>query len=349
LKSPMAKSKKLSRTSIIAVVLVLGLIAFIAYFYFFIDPAQIINILSKINAIVYAGAFVAYSLYVFFSALVWQRLLNNVSVKIDKRKALLYTWVGLFFEATVPQLGWSGEVSKTYLLSKESKLDAGKIGASVVGQKIFVMTMTIAALAVGLISVLVSYPLPSLVTFLIALVLALSILALAMVYYVSVKSSATKTLLNWAIKFALFFRKSWNPQNFTLRAEGLLAKFHSGIEQLTTNPKSLVEPIIYSVLSFIFEISVVFLSFITLGQSVPLGAVLIVFTLTGTLQTIGLTFFGFPEVIMSASFTALGIDPSIGFSVTLLTRVVNLWFRLIVSYIALQWAGVQIIRKSDAK
>lgn len=346
----MSQPKRPFRTSVIAVVLVLGLIAFIAYFYFFINPAQVISILSKINPLVYAGAFVAYSLYVFLSALVWQRLLNSVSVKIGTRKALLYTWVGLFFEATVPQLGWSGEVSKTYLLSKESKLDAGKIGASVVGQKIFVMAMTVVALGVGLALVVTSYPsLDILVAFLIALVLALSILTLAVVYFVSVKPAATKTLLGWAIKVILFFKRRWNPQNFRVKAEETLGNFHLGMTQLKANPKSLIVPAIYSVISFIFEVSVVFLSFIALGQSVPVGVVLIVFTLTGTLQTIGVTFFGFPEIIMSASFYALGIDPSLGFSVTLLTRVVNLWFRLIVSYVALQWAGVQIIRKAKAR
>jgi uncharacterized membrane protein YbhN (UPF0104 family) len=72
--------------------------------------------------------------------------------------------------------------------------------------------------------------------------------------------------------------------------------------------------------------------------------VLIVFTLTGTLQTVGVTFFGFPELIMSVSFTALGIPAALSVSVTLLVRVVSLWFRLVVSYAALQWAGIKIIR-----
>jgi uncharacterized protein (TIRG00374 family) len=341
----MNQAKKPFRPNAIVVLLILGLIAFIVYFYFFINPTQVIDILSQTNPLVYAGPFVAYSLYVFLSAVVWQRLLNSVSVKIGTRKALLYTWVGLFFEATVPQLGWSGEVSKTYLLAKDSNIDAGKIGASVVGQKIFVMTMTIVALALGLSSVLIGYSLPLLVTFLIALVLALSILASALVYYVSIKPTATKTLLNWAIRAALFFRKRWNPQNFRLKAEELLGKFHVGIEQLRANPKALVQPIIYSVVGFVFEVSVIFLTFIALGNPVPVDKVLIVFTLTGTLQTVGITIFGFPEIIMSISFSALGILPALSISVTLLTRVVNLWFRLIVSYLALQWAGVEIIRK----
>ncbi len=117
------------------------------------------------------------------------------------------------------------------------------------------------------------------------------------------------------------------------------------MEQLKANPKALVKPIIYAIISFIFEISVIFLTFIALGYPVPVDKVLIVFTLTGTLQTVGVTFFGFPELIMSISFTALGIPVALSVSVTLLTRVVSLWFRLIVSYVALQWAGIKIIRK----
>ena len=99
-------------------------------------------------------------------------------------------------------------------------------------------------------------------------------------------------------------------------------------------------------LGSIFEVLVVFLTFIALGEPVPVDVVLIVFTLTGTLQTVGVTVFGFPELIMTLTFTALYIDPAVAVSVALLTRVVNLWFRLIVSYFALQWAGIKIIRQT---
>ncbi len=339
----MEQTKKTPRVNIITLVLILGLVAFVAYFVFFVNPAQVIDILSKTNLAIYAGAFVAYALYSLFSGLVWQRLLNSLSVKVSTRKAVLFTWVGLFFDATVPQLGWSGEVSKTYLLSKDANIDAAKIGASVVGQKIFNMTLTIAALSSGLALVLFNYSLPIEVALLFIVVLVLSIVALSLVCYVSIKPSATKTLLQWAIKVAKFFRKSWNPQNFTAKADEMLGRFHSGIAELKANPKALIEPIMYAVLSFACEVSVMALSFIALGQPVPLDKVLIVFTLTGTLQSVGVTFF-LPDLIMIGALGALSISPSLAFSVTLLTRVVNLWFRLVVSYGALQWAGIKILK-----
>ena len=345
----MEPAKKTPHLNFILIVLIAGLIAFILYIYFFVNPKQIFDILLKTNLTVYASAFVAYLLYTFCSSLVWHRLLNSLTIKITLRKAFLFTWVGLFFEATVPQLGWSGEISKTYLLAKDSQVETGKIGASVVGQKIFTMTLTISALSAGLALVLFRYSLPLEATLLIGLVLALSILTLAIVYYVSYKPSATKTLLNLAIRIVSFFRKSWNPKNFRDKAEEMLGTFHVGITQLKANPKALVQAIIYAVVGFVFEVSVVFLSFIALGQPVPVDVVLIVFTLTGTLQTVGVTLLGFPELIMTMTFTALYIDPAVAVSVALLTRFVNLWFRLVVSYVALQWAGIKIIKQNQTK
>jgi uncharacterized protein (TIRG00374 family) len=338
------KQRTISRNLILAI-LILGLVAFALYVYFFINPAQVADILSKTNVRIYAGAFVSYFLFAFFSALVWRQLLCNLSIKVSVRKAFLFTWVGLFFETVVPQSGWSGEISKTYLLYKDSNQDPGKIGASVVAQKLFTITLSIIALSSGLALLLLSYSLPFIDSFFIVLILMLSILSLAVIYYVSVKPSATKTLLNGGIKIVLFFRNKWNPQNARLKAEEFLGRFHTSIKDLGANPESLIKPIIYAVVSFVFEITVIFLSFYALGQSVPVSTVLIVFTLTGTLQTVGITMFGFTEIVMTSIFSFLGIPVDVSFSVTLLIRVVTLWFRLIVSYIALQLAGIHIITK----
>ncbi len=343
----MRSIKRPARVNAILSILIVGLIAFILYLYFYVNPTEVLSILSRTNLYYYTGAFLAYSLNAFFSSLVWRNLLNNLSVKISIRKVLLFTWVGLFFDATVPQLGWSGEISKTYMLTKDTDYDTGKVASSVVGQKIFVITITDVALGLGLALVLISYPVPIIVTFFIALVLALSIFSLMLIYYVSLRPKATKTLLNWGINIASFFRKKWNPEKFSLKAQEVLSKFHSGMQELNASPRALVKPIIYAITSFVFEVSVIFLTFVALNYPVPVDKVLIVFTLTGTLQTAGVTFFGFPELIMSVSFTALGIPAALSVSVTLLTRVVTLWFRLIVSYVALQWAGIKIMQRNQ--
>ena len=341
----MSSPKLPIQSKIIQLVLVLGLIAFILYIYFFVDISDLITILSTIKPELYVAAFVAYIIYTLFSSLVWHRLLNNLAVPINRRKAFLFTWVGLFFDATVPQLGWSAEVSKTYLLTKDSNVDASKVSASVVGQKLFTNTITIVALSLGLGLVLINYSIDPLTALLIGLILGLSILTLGVIYWVSIKQSATKTLLNLAVKIVLVFRKTWNFQSFKTKAEELLGGFHSGFKQLRANPRGLVEPAVYAVVGFVFEVSVVFLCFIAIGYPVPVDKVLIVFALTGTLQTVGVSI-GIPDLVMFISLNALDIPADISAAVTILTRVVNLWFRLGISYVALQWAGLKIIRQN---
>jgi hypothetical protein len=71
--------------------------------------------------------------------------------------------------------------------------------------------------------------------------------------------------------------------------------------------------------------------------------VLIVYALTGSLQAVGVSFLGFTEIIVSGSYAILGIPAAISVSATLLTRVVTLWFKLVVSYFVFQWAGIGLL------
>jgi uncharacterized protein (TIRG00374 family) len=344
----MEPAKKTIQLKPIVIVLAAGLPAFLLYLFFYVNPAQVAQTLAETNLAIYSLAFLAYVANTVFSSLVWYKLLGGLEVNVSRGKSFLYTWVGLFFEATVPQLGWSAEVSKTYMLNQDSNVDLGCVGASAVWQKMFNMTLSISTLAIGLCLVLINYQLPVLAVVLIGIVLALSILALGLVYYVSLKPSATKTLLGLAVKVIRFFRKNWNPTCFLNKAEGTLNGFHDGIARLRSKPRSLIVPMVFSLVSFCFELSVFFIVFAALGQPIRVDAIFIVFTLTGVLQTVGAAFF-IPELVTSWTLTVLNTSSDVAFSIAILTRVVNLWFRLIVSYGALQYAGLRIMRKNKSR
>ena len=343
----MNQPRKPFKVNKILVLLLLGLASFIVYFLLFVDSASFIEVISQTNLAVYALAFAAYFVGIFCSSLVWHSLLNNLAIKATLKASFLFTWVGLFFDATIPQLGLSGDLARTYLFSKASNENAGRIGASVIGQKLMVITVTVVTFSVGLILVLLNYVMSTLTTVLVLTFLALSILSLFIIYYVSVRPKATDALLRLMVKIARFFRKSWNPEGFVLNAKETLGRFHEGIQLLKAKPKALVQPAVFSVLSWVLDIGVMFLVFTALGYPVPVDKVLIVYTLTGTLQAVGLGIFGINEIIMIESFKALGILPVLSISVTLLTRAVTLWFRLIVAYGAFQWTGIKLIRQKN--
>jgi len=345
----MNQQKKSLQFNKIFLLLIFGLVAFIVYFILFVDPASFIETISQTNLALYSSAFFVYVIGIFFSSMVWHNLLNALSVKMTIKNAYLFTWVGLFFDSTIPQLGLSGDVAKTYLFSKSSSEDAGKIGASVIGQKIMVMTITVVTFSVGLLLVLFKTALDPAAAFLIISFLVISAISLFIIYYVSIKPTATDSLLRFGIRVALFFRKSWNPEAFRQSATEVLGNFHSGMQQLKAKPKALALSSLYAVLSWVFDIGVMFLVFTAIGYPVPVDSVLIVYTVSGALQAVGIGIFGFNEIVMIATFTALGLPEGLSVSVTLLTRAITLWFRLILSYSAFQWTGVKLVRQENNK
>jgi uncharacterized protein (TIRG00374 family) len=230
------------------------------------------------------------------------------------------------------------------MLSKDSGEDGGRIAASVVGQKIIVMGVTVLDLFLGLVLLALNYTLPGSVILFIVLVLVVTVASLIVLWYLSSNPTATKTLLDWFVRVISFFlRGRWNSEDFRARAEDVLVKFHEGMRSLNARPRALVRPVGFSFAAWVFDVSVVFLVFTSLKFPVSVDKVLIVYALTGSLQAWGVSFLGFTEIIMSGSYTLLGIPLAISLAATLLIRVITLWFKLVLSYFVFQWAGVRLI------
>jgi uncharacterized protein (TIRG00374 family) len=322
----------------------LGLITLVAYFYYLTRTTNIVGQIKEVDLYYYASAFIAFLVSVLFSTLAWRSLLNNLSIKVTVGTALLFMWTGLFFDATVPDPGWSGDLSKAYMLAKTANVDTARIVASVVGQKIIGLVITVIDLVLGLVLLSRNYTLPGLVLIFIAVVSFVSVLSLFVICYLSAKPKATKRILDWLIRAACFVHRGhWDPTDFRLKAEDMLSKYHENIRVLGSNPKALARPVIFSLTSWAFDVSITFLTFASLHYPVPVDKVLIVYALTGSLQALGVSFVGFTELVMSGSYTVLGINPGVGLSATLLARVVTLWFKLVVAYFAFQWAGVKVL------
>jgi len=330
----------------------IGLAVLVLYLYYFVGTVSIADVIKQTNLLWYTSAFVAFLASVLSYALAWQSLLRNLSIKARIREVLLFAWAGMFFDAVVPDPGWSGDLSKAYMLSKASGQEPGRIVASVVSQKIIVTTVTVFSLIFGLAFLALNYTPSSNVLIFIAVVLFLTAFSLIMIVYLSANDKATDRILGWLIRAACFIRRGrWNPEDFRAKAKQMLNRFHEGIRTLSAKPKALARPISFSLLAWGFDISITFLTFASLGYPVPVDKVLIVYALTGSLQAFGVSFLGFTEIIVSSSYAILGIPAAISVSATLLTRVVTLWFKLVVSYFVFQWAGIGLLlgKSQEAK
>jgi uncharacterized protein (TIRG00374 family) len=322
----------------------LGLLILLLYLYYFVGTVNIANVIKQTNLMYYVPAFIAFLVSVFFFSLTWHSLLSNLAIKVRIRRIILFVWVGMFFDVIVPEPGWSGDLTKGYMLAKASGQDAGRVVSSIIGQKVIVMMITVVNLILGLALLARNYTLPSTVLIFIAVVLFFSTFSLVVMCYFSAKPKATKRILDWLISAASFIRRGrWESLDFRVKAEAMLNKFHEGIHTLSADPAALARPVAFSLLAWNFDVLVIFLTFASLGFPVPVDKVLIVYALTGSLQAMGISFVGFTEIVISSSYTVLGIPPAVSLAATLLTRVVTLWFKLVVAYVAFQWAGVEIL------
>jgi len=331
--------------------LLIGLSIFLVYLFFFGGRENLANIavtLRTADPFYYSLAFVSITLSMFFSSLSWHLLLNLLSIRATLRKAFLYLWIGAFVDLVVPAESVSGEVSKAYLMSKNSNVNSGKVVASIVSHKILSMTVTLGGLIISSVFFVLKYKPSELILAVAVIVIAsCSAVSIILLAYLSLKEQTTKKLVNWVIKLAArISRGRWELTSLRSKAQRMLKAFHGGIDTLARNPRDLVWPVLLSIVSWIFNVLVVSLVFLSIGHKISSSAILVVYSISVSLQSIPVGIpgeVGFMEFIMTALYRLLGVPIVISIVATVLTRVVTLWFKLIVGYAAVQWVGINVL------
>src|SRR4030067_2842319 len=107
----------------------LGYTVLLIYLFYFVGIGQLISVLGTVNLRIYALVLVSVIVSITFHALVWFQLLSYVKIKLGFRRTYVLYWLGVFVDNLVPG-GWSGELFKDYLISRDAEIDNGKAGAS---------------------------------------------------------------------------------------------------------------------------------------------------------------------------------------------------------------------------
>ena len=99
---------------------VAGLAVFLLYLYLFVPFNGLIETVQKINPFYFFLAFCALLASVALFSLAWKQLLSLLSVRASFLKAFQYVWVEIFVDLVIPGEPVSGEVSRIYLMSKDT-------------------------------------------------------------------------------------------------------------------------------------------------------------------------------------------------------------------------------------
>ena len=330
--------------------LIIGLVIFFLYLYFFVGIDKIVETLRSVDLFYYLLSFIIAVLGTVAYSLSWQSLLKLLSIKISFKKTFLFIWVGAFVDIIIPLESVSSEITRTYLVYTSTRENTGKIVASLVSHRILNMGITVAGLIISSIFLILQpKPIdPAVLTF-VAIVVACAILVISLLTYLSSREKTTQKLLDWIFRLLKFIsRGHWKLVRWKLGVQEMLREYHEGINMLRKYPKGIIPTIILSIAAWFSELLISLFVFSALHVEISIASLIVLYSINVAIPMVPLSFsgIGITDTIMSLLYTFFGIAPDVSASVTLLTRIVTVWFKLILGYFAVHVVGVDILSRS---
>lgn len=297
---------------------VLGFAAFLIYVIFFSDITDVAGVLDQTNIIIYASAFAFVLVGTAFDALAWKGFLKNVGVHADFRKVFNLSWVGSFVDVLVPG-GWSGDIFKTYLLTKESKVDGAKAAASIVIKNVLESLITLTFLITGMVLLMSNYTWDGGIMIAVGTTMFLLSLPSIIAIYLSTHITASEKLFRGLKRLsARINRKNTTATDFDDKIRNSLNEFHEGIMTIKTKPKSILKPLTFQILSWTFNVLTLLIIFASLGQLIGFDKILITNTIVNNIQCQGVALVGVAQMVSSTIYMSLGISSALSIASSLL-------------------------------
>jgi uncharacterized protein (TIRG00374 family) len=342
------KGLSLKRT---APFLLIGVLIFLVYTHFFVGINELLTIIKGVDLFYYGIAVAVLFLTMFSNALTWHYFLRPLLVKVSIRKTFLFTWIGVFVDLLVPAESITGDASKVYLMAKETHESAGKIVASVLSHRILAMIISLGSLIFSSVALYsIHYMLPTFVSNLILVIIIGTTIALFFVFLCILKKSLTQKLVDAVLRFIAYVsRGHLNVDSLRTKATKGLGAFHDSIGYLLKNPKNLVLPVFFAVVSWILSILISYLVFVSLGQQIDFVLIVIVYSISVNIQSIPVGIpgeVGLVEVVMSSLYGLLGVDAGIATAATVLIRLLTVWLRMAIGFITVQWIDLKDLGKN---
>ncbi len=343
--------------------LLAGLLIIACYLYFFVDVQGMISLLRSVDPFYYSLAVLVLLLDTVFFSLAWHSLLSLLSIKAAFRKTLLFVWAAAFVDILIPAESVTGDISKAYMMSKETggtERNTGKIAASLVSHRMVNTVVALGSLLVGCLFFILRHEIPRdpvlgmSVSNWILLVTVGSAVTLAFMFILTLNEGLTQKTVDSLFKLATFVSKDhWPLKRFKSRVRKGLNAFHYAITVIGGQPTRLATPVVFSLIYWFFSLLISSLVFMSLGHPVHFGIVVIVYSLGCTIQSIPLGIpaeVGLTEIAMISLYTAFlrgtpgVIDVgALSAAATFLTRILTVGLRLFIGFVAIQWVGAKAL------
>jgi len=325
-----------------AVFPLLGLLGFFIYIYVFkVDIIGIFDTAKSADPVIYAIAIIFGMLDVLFFTFSWRVLTNHLGIKIPVFRAYLYVWYGIYVDTVVPAQSISGEVTRTYLCTRDKCGPFGKVVASLYTHRLLGMALNVVALFAGIILLTFGGNVNPLVFNALILVAAAIIAIVTFMIILGFKPKWTLKVINFTANLACKISMGkFKLGKLKEEAVEITGHFHDAMIEFRHNPKALAGSLFYLSVSWFFSLSVPYLVFMSLGHPVSLSIIIVTSAIFLAVKAIpiGIPFeVGLPEAVMTTLYISMGIYGPLAATATILTRIITLWFRFFIGFGAQQW------------
>jgi uncharacterized protein (TIRG00374 family) len=351
-KNPMVSTKpKVTRKTVLLPII--GLVAFFLYIYLFnVDIPEIIATAQRADPLLYFAAILISLAEVFFHAVSWRTLLNCLQVKISVIKSYLFVWYGIFMDIIIPAESVSGEVCRIYLVTREQSGTSGKVVASLVMHRLLGMGVNVVAIVMG-VSLLLGETQINELIFNLILFFTVAIAVMLLLFIVlSFKENLSLKVINALIRLGDFItRGKWKLFNkFKEEAYRSAKMFHDSMQEYRHKPRALAVSLFFLAVNWTCSLSIPYIVFLSLGFPVSWSVILITSSIVVAVKSIpiGIPFeVGLPEITMTTLYVGLGVPGDISATATILSRIITLWLRFFIGFIAQQWLELKPIVASS--
>ena len=339
-----AKPKITRKTLIFPLV---GLAAFFLYIYLFqVDILAIIATAQRADPLLYALAAALSLVEVLFFSVSWRVLANFLMLKLSVIKSYLLVWYSIFVDTIVPAESVSGEALRVYMITREQgKETCGRVVASLVTHRLLGMTMNVAVLIAGMALLFTETQINPLIFNLILFLAAGITVTLLLIMLFAFKEGWSLKVINWLVRAGKFLsRGRWQGQLTKIKEEAcnIATSFHDSMKEFRHSPKALASSLFYLAITWVFSLSIPYLVFMALRFPVSWSVIFITSAIVLAVKSvpIGVPFeVGLPEITMTTLYTSLIGLPYAGIcaTATILTRLITLWLRFFIGFVAQQW------------
>jgi len=254
----------------------------------------------------------------------WHFLLKNCEIDVPLRKSIAVFFAGIAFEITPGQIG---SLIKSQLLKTSSNIPRTKTVPIIVAEKVYDLIGAILASIIGIIILGMNFYL-----------IIIAILALAVIFFFMFYRPASE----------IFFKRVTKTKFFSKYVENI-SEFDK-IVQKSTNVKAATVCILLGV-TYWFIISTA-AYYILMAFDVNVLDYLTVLAIYTTSILLGAISFvpagiGVTEGSIAGLFTLNGIDVSTALILSVMIRVLTLWFSVSVGFIALKFTGGFSLRSNS--